>query len=151
MTAGKIEPVGWLGIDVLLSHFAKNQRTAAREYIRYVQTNADQVKGGVWKHLTHQICLGDETFVAAFRKERILDSASETGEISLPQRKVLQRTLREFRSDYLGRDEAMARAYRSGAFTMKEIGVFFGVHYMTVSRAVKKFEASNVGDMQECY
>jgi len=32
----------------------------------------------------------------------------------------------------------MAAAYLSGAYTMKEIGAFFDVHYMTVSRAVKK-------------
>lgn len=31
----------------------------------------------------------------------------------------------------------MAEAYLSGNFTMKEIGRHFGVHYSTVSRAVK--------------
>jgi putative transposase len=35
----------------------------------------------------------------------------------------------------------MAKAYATGAFTMKEIGDFFGVHYMTVSRALRTFEA----------
>jgi DNA-binding MarR family transcriptional regulator len=34
----------------------------------------------------------------------------------------------------------MARAYSSGGYTMAEIGAHFGVHYMTVSRAVKVFE-----------
>jgi putative transposase len=38
------------------------------------------------------------------------------------------------------RDQAMAQAYLSGAYTMAEIGCYFGVHYMTVSRAVRKFE-----------
>ena len=33
----------------------------------------------------------------------------------------------------------MAAAYLSGAYTMKEIGSFFGLHYMMVSCAVKKF------------
>jgi transposase-like protein len=33
----------------------------------------------------------------------------------------------------------MARAYLSGAYTMAEIGDHFGVHYMTVSRAVRRF------------
>ena len=36
----------------------------------------------------------------------------------------------------------MARAYLSGVFTMREIGDYFGVHYMTVSRAVQHFESS---------
>ncbi|MBT4811658.1 MAG: addiction module toxin RelE, partial [Thiotrichales bacterium] len=37
---------------------------------------------------------------------------------------------------------AMAKAYLSGGYTMKEIGDHFGVHYMTVSRAVRKFEST---------
>ena len=34
----------------------------------------------------------------------------------------------------------MARAYLSGQFTLKEVGNHFGVHYSTVSKAVKEFE-----------
>jgi transposase len=34
----------------------------------------------------------------------------------------------------------MAKAYESGAYSMAEIATFFGVHYMTVSRAVKAVE-----------
>ena len=45
-----------------------------------------------------------------------------------------------FRDRYPVRDEGMARAYLSGAYTMKEIAQAHGVHYMTVSRAVRKFE-----------
>jgi transposase len=46
-------------------------------------------------------------------------------------------------------NEAMARAYITGVYTMAEIGEHFGVHYMTVSRAVKMFEGGN-GSMYEC-
>ena len=42
----------------------------------------------------------------------------------------------------------MARAYRSGANTMREIAEPFGVHYMAVSRAVHRFEAQD--GMLEC-
>ena len=41
---------------------------------------------------------------------------------------------------YADRNEAMAQAYRSGAYTMADIATFFDVHYMTVSRAVRTFE-----------
>lgn len=34
----------------------------------------------------------------------------------------------------------MTKAYRSGDYTMKEIAQQFGVHYSTVSRAVKALE-----------
>jgi hypothetical protein len=33
-----------------------------------------------------------------------------------------------------------ARAGVSGAYTMAEVGGYFGVHYLMVSRAVKRFE-----------
>lgn len=35
----------------------------------------------------------------------------------------------------------MAEAYRSGAYTQREIGKAFGVHEMTVSRAMRKIES----------
>ena len=34
----------------------------------------------------------------------------------------------------------MAMAYLTGSYTMAEIGNYFGVHYMTVSRAVHQHE-----------
>lgn len=40
-----------------------------------------------------------------------------------------------YRERYHDRAEAMARPYLSGAYTMAEIGAYFRVHYMTVSRA----------------
>ncbi len=61
-------------------------------------------------------------------------------EVPKAQRRVLAKSLDVYRSSYSNRDEAMALAYGSGAYSMKEIGEFFGVHYMTVSRAVRRFE-----------
>jgi DNA-binding LacI/PurR family transcriptional regulator len=34
----------------------------------------------------------------------------------------------------------MARAFQTGVYTMQEIADFFGVHYSTVSRAVRRFQ-----------
>ena len=38
----------------------------------------------------------------------------------------------------------MALAYRSGCYTLKEIGNYFGVSHATVGRAVQKHESKNV-------
>jgi putative transposase len=38
---------------------------------------------------------------------------------------------------------AMAAAYATGDYTMQEIASCFGVHYSTVSRAVKQAERTN--------
>ena len=49
-------------------------------------------------------------------------------------------SLADYQSNFAQRDDAMAQAYLSGAYTMAAIAEHFSVHYMTVSRAVKKFE-----------
>jgi transposase-like protein len=41
----------------------------------------------------------------------------------------------------------MALAYLSGDYTMKAIADHFGVHYTTVSRAVKEHEATGKQDV----
>jgi len=38
---------------------------------------------------------------------------------------------------YKTRDESLAQAYRSGHYTLAQVGEHFGVSYATVSRAVK--------------
>lgn len=74
------------------------------------------------------------------------DRLEQLSEIPKTQRRPLAGELAMYRANH-PRDEAMARAYLSGAFTMKAIGDFFGVHYMTVSRAVQKYEQRK---MLEC-
>ena len=48
--------------------------------------------------------------------------------------------LQAYQEKYAGRNEAMAKAYRSGTYTMTDIASFIDVHYMTVSRTVRTFE-----------
>ena len=45
-----------------------------------------------------------------------------------------------FARRYPVRREAMARAFQTGVYTMQEIADYFGVHYSTVSRAVRRLE-----------
>jgi len=55
----------------------------------------------------------------------------------------LAKPLRWYDENIPDRKEAMALAYASGDYSMKEISIWFGVHYSTVSRAVKDFEVLN--------
>jgi DNA-binding MarR family transcriptional regulator len=81
--------------------------------------------------------LGDPAFVAKIHDAKPPD---ELCEVSKAHRRSVAKPLAQYRSTYVDRDVAMAEAYASGAYTMKEIGEFFGVHYMTVSRAVRRLE-----------
>ena len=51
--------------------------------------------------------------------------------------------LQDYAEKYQDRDQAMAAAYASTAFTMREIGQYFGVSYKTVARAIKRVENSD--------
>ena len=68
--------------------------------------------------------------------------SEELREISKAHRRSLVPALSEFKQKYVDRNEAMSRAYFTGAYTMAQIGEHFSVHYMTVSRAVRKYEDS---------
>jgi len=85
----------------------------------------------------HQMFLGTEDFVAAH--QQAIDKPEKLREVSKAHRRSIALTLSEYQRRHPNRDEAMVKAYLSGAYTMAEIGRHFNVHYMTVSRAVKKY------------
>jgi len=89
-------------------------------------------------HTQHQLLLGDNEFVARFRYPAV---ASEQRAITRPQRRALALPLPDYAGQSADRDEAMANAYHSNAYTMQQIGEHFGVSDKTVSRAVKKYPA----------
>jgi hypothetical protein len=57
-------------------------------------------------------------------------------------------SLEVYATRFIDRDEAMARVYRSGACSMQTIADHFGVHYRTVSRAVRRLEMKQVSVFQ---
>jgi len=66
-------------------------------------------------------------------------------EIPRAQRRPLAKPLSYYRDDLTEPHAAMAAAYMTGDYTMQQIAVSFGVHYATVSRAVRRWEK-----MHEC-
>ncbi len=61
-------------------------------------------------------------------------------DIPRKQKQAPVKPLSWFAARYGSRDECMAQAYRSGHYTLEQVGTHFGVSYATVSRAVKRFE-----------
>jgi len=132
---GRGKVVAWLQVDWLLSQFGNNKKKARVAYASFVQDGvgcSSPLKG-----VREQAYLGDDDFLMELQK--IKNKACSLGEVAKVERRQVEKSLQQFREEYPDRDRSMAAAYLSGAFTMKEIGDFFGVHYMTVSRAVKKF------------
>lgn len=125
----------WLDTDWLLSQFGGERLSAIAAYRQFVLAGAGNQSP--WDQVRHQTLLGDDMFVARHRQDHESDSLRE---VSKAQRRSVALDLPAYRERYPDRAEAMAQAYFSGAYTMAEIGAHFGVHYMTVSRAVKGFE-----------
>ena len=153
MVGAEPAPV-WLEIDWVLGQFGEERAQARAGYAAFVRQGVGQPS--VWDGLRHQVFLGSEPFVeqhcvAATTPERLR-------EVPRAQRRPLAKPLADFARRYPDRGEAMARAFQTGVYSMQEIADAFGVHYSTVSRAVRRLEggkglrATNLSepDMLDC-
>ena len=136
-TVGTAAKPPWLMTDWLLSAFDSDRGRACTGYARFVA--GGMVKPSPWAGLKNQIYLGTEGFVEEMQR-RIGDNQS-LQEVPLKQRRPVALPLGDYAANQPDRDRAMAKAYQSGDYSMREIGFFFGVGRMTVSRAVKKHES----------
>lgn len=125
----------WLDTDWILTQFSTQRNSAQRAYRRFVIEGIGQESP--LQLARHQLFLGDERFI---KQHQLNFQLEDLTEISKMQRKSLALTLPEYQVNYQDRNEAMARAYQSGAYSMAQIARHFGIHYVTVSRAVKYFE-----------
>lgn len=134
-SGGSLAAPDWLDTDWLLGQFGVSRAEAFVRYRQFVL--AGKGLPSPLLETRHQLLLGDAAFVERHVQEKPTEALRE---MSKAHRRSVAMPLADFHSNYAIRDEAMARAYLSGAYTMAEIALFFAVHYMTVSRAVRKFE-----------
>ncbi|MFA6062644.1 MAG: transposase [Gallionella sp.] len=135
-TCGQTASPAWLQTDWLLGHFGEDRAHAIEKYVIFVHEGI--AVPSVWSHLQCQIYLGTEVFVRSVLSR--IENNTLLTEIPHQQREMMAQTIAEFAEQY-PRKEAMARAYLSKQHKMIEIAHYFKVHYSTVSRAVKAFEA----------
>jgi len=125
----------WLETDWLLTQFGRTRTEAVSAYERFVAAGVGAASP--LDEVRHQLFLGDDAFISLFEDAK---AGEELADVARTQRRPMARPLPDYAEYSTDRDEAMAKAYRSGAYTMKQIAAHFGVHYMTVSRAVRKWE-----------
>jgi REP element-mobilizing transposase RayT len=126
----------WLETDWLLGQFDGDRSRAQAAYVSFVRQGIAQPS--VWDALRYQVFLGSEAFVE--RHCSLPKPLELLREIPRAQRRPLASSLTDFARRYPVRHEAMARAYQTGVYSMQEIANYFGVHYSTVSRAVRRLE-----------
>jgi hypothetical protein len=124
-------------MDWVLGQFSIQRKRAAAEDIDFVRAGVGLPS--VWDQRKNQIYLSDDNFVA--RTQTKIPSATDRSEAPRAHRRAVAKPLTFYARRYADPKAAMAVAYLlSGAYSMKAIAVFFGVHYATVSRAVREYE-----------
>jgi putative transposase len=134
MTGGQAVP-DWLETDWILGQFSAQRRRAIKLYVDFVRAGVGLPS--IWDQLSGQVYLGSEPFIKGM--QRLTDKVA-IGEIPRAQRRPLAKPLSHYQAKYRDPKAAMVAAYATGDYTMQTIADFFGVHYATVSRAVRKGE-----------
>lgn len=135
---GALPAPPWLRTDWILRQFTVDPRRAAMAYVEFVQ--AGVTAPSIWTELRGQIYLASDKFLATL--PQLPDNAS-FGEVPRAQRRPRAHPLEHYLRIHGARRPAMAAAFASGQYSMREIGDAFGVHYSTVSRAVREGAASS--------
>jgi REP element-mobilizing transposase RayT len=138
-TAGEIEPPPFLKIDWLLSQFGRSRKQAQLNFRKYVLESSEEIFS--WDALSGQTIMGKDDF-----REEIEEYARKQGvsrEIPEMQRHLHRPELQEIFSGVDSKDRRkraalIGKAYLEEGYTMQEIADHLGIHYATVSRALRK-------------
>lgn len=131
-TIGAEPAPSWLQTDWILRQFAETCGTAVSRYGSFVQQGMGYQS--IWQRVRGDIYLGSDRFVEQLQG-RITDRS--LAEFPRAQRRPLVQSLDYYIRERRNRNAAMAAAYATGDYTMQRIAEAFGVHYATVSRAVR--------------
>lgn len=136
-TVGQSSSPEFLHTDWLLAAFAKRKSTAIERYKAFVSEGKGQPSP--WASLRNQIYLGTEQFVE--KMKLLVDGEQELSEVPSSQRRPKPKALTEYETSSQDRNTAIYQAYRSGGYTLREIGVYFKLHYTSVSGIVKNHKS----------
>jgi REP element-mobilizing transposase RayT len=140
-TAGQTKAPEWLRVSWIFSRFGKDAGTARRAYRRFVAEGLKDraridVRGGLY--------IGSDAF--GRRLKELAGNKTKAKEHTRMQRQVLEKKslesyfpARAFKTRAT-RDEAVYQAYRQGRYTQKEIADHLELHYVTISKIVRRLE-----------
>jgi len=132
-TAGLIKADKWLTVNWILSSFSRKKIEAIKLYRTFVSEGRSQLEP--WRELKNQIYLGDEKFVDEMQCK--ISPEINLSEIPSSQRRQVAKSLEYYEKKYINRNTSILKAYESGAYSMKDIGDYYKLHYSRVSRIIK--------------
>ncbi|MDT8385239.1 MAG: transposase [Gammaproteobacteria bacterium] len=124
----------WLAEDGLLALFAKRRSLAQQRYAQFV---AEGIKAeSPWANLKGQVFLGDDQFVT--RMQAHIEVGRDDVQIPVAQRRPKPPPLAEIVSRASDRNTAIIAAHATGGYSYQQIADYFGVHFTTVGRIVRR-------------
>ena len=133
-TAGEALPLDYLTTDWLLSVFGATRRQAQKAYVDFVNNACS--KNSPWDDLKGQVFLGSDQFFE--RMQEHLNEPDGLSEVPAVQRRPKPLLLGAYFEKTDNRDVAIAEAYGSGGYTLKQIGDYLGLSYSRISQVVKE-------------
>lgn len=71
----------------------------------------------------------------------LIDGEKDLSEVPSSQTRSKPKALKHYEASSADRNIAIVKAYRSGGYTLKEIGEYFHLHYSTVSGIIRPHES----------
>jgi len=130
---GSVALFPWLETDWIIGQFNDDRLKAIDGYINFVREGVGLPP--IWNGLRQQIYIGSDQFIELMLKRGTQDNES-LDDVPLMQRRMKPKMLEVYREQNNSRNEGIREAFSSGGYTMKQIGVFFGLHYSSVSRII---------------
>lgn len=138
--AGNSTAPDFLTVDWIRSQFGKEEKKVGNAYVEFVRRgiNAEYPD----EALSGQVILGSQRFIRTIAAK--VKDKSRDREFPREQRnsagteldEIFQRGSRQGET----RDAIVYRAYVGSGYTMREIGEYLGLHYSSISFAIKRYE-----------
>jgi putative transposase len=129
----------WLDVKSVLASFGHQKNKAIGAYALFVSKGRELASP--WSKLKNQIFLGDEAFVNSHL--RLIDKDRNLSEVPARQKRALPEPLSAYEASCANRNAAIYGAYKSGGYSMKDIGEYFNLHYSRVSRILAEEKMKN--------
>jgi len=135
-TVGNRKGNSCLTTDWILLQFGNERKEAIKRYKGFVRAGVKE--DSLLKKVRGQMFLGEDNFIEKLRG--FIRGKETLKEIPRVQRYITRPSLEKMFRGKRVKDKTVYRAHVTYGYTLKEIAEYLGVHYTTISRAVKRVE-----------
>ena len=122
----------YLTTDGMLINYGNDRAQAIKRYKEFVSAGKNQPSP--FEKLKNQLYLGSDEFIKQTQKH--INKQQSLDDIPRQQQRAPAQPLNIYKSSHPNKNQAMAEAYISGHYTLKQIADFFSVSKSTVSRTI---------------